>query len=1071
MPSRRHFTYLLFIGAAVLIAVLLTLPVLINSESVRTQLQTAVQEQTGGKFDYQHAEFAVLPRPTITLHQVEIDIVNQAQGSIASIQLSPELWPLLSGQVRPDTVVLDTPDINLNLPATEAKTAADTAPLSLQQIQSQLIQRTELFASAAPGLSLLIKNGSLAFSQDNRPLGSLKGLTLKMGLDMATPDSGKIYLKSSVSALTLNQKQNDITLEGLTLNGESHTSQDNLSFTLNNLALTRPALQISGTLAVSSNAPAFSLELLGADIDVNGTREAALILAGDLSPVKEVFSYLRGGKVPQISLHAEGEDLSELGDLKNILIEGQLQTGAVSIPDIKLDLDEVNGDVVISDGILQGNNVSTRLQGSSGKEGFLKVSLVEGNDLFQMELMLSANLAEAQEIVKRIVNNPTFDHELGKITNLKGVSTGKLTLGDSLSNINARVEAKNLQLSADHQDLPFPVKITKGQVAFTENQIGFKDLQGAIGESTFAALVCKLNWGKDMRLDISSGRLGLVLHEFYPWLASLQATKASFGVVEQITGTLNLSDLSIKGDLDNPEEWEVATVGQFEELNITTPHFPDKIKLASGNFNLDEDKLAFKKLQAKGLDAELSLSGVLKGLPRGITSAEISVDGRIGHNVVDWLGDRLEMPAGYAIRTPMLLSDVDLSWDTNATGTFKGGIVFDEGPHLSLDGSYHSKQLQLKRLTFKDQHSDANLAFDYGQEAISLQFAGTLQHDTLDNIFVNQTFGRGRITGDFSVNVPRSTESVPTAKGHLKGDGVAIPMPSGKTIEIEQIKLAAGDVQLKAEATSLVWNDLTWAPVKTIISFDQDQINVDIAQAALCGIDASGSLSLAGDELALDLTLEGKALSVETSYSCLTGGQVKMTGDLDFFSKLTSQGTPGELLNNLQGPLEMKFTNGLIEQSKLMARTLEILNVTEIVKGKLPRLNRDGFAYSSIDIQGSFQGEKLLVDKMQMNGDTLNVLGQGELDFKEETINAELLASPFKTADTVVRNIPGINYLLAGTLVAIPVSIKGKQADPRVRIMPASSVGSSLLSLGGRVIKSPLKLIETASPDKSEVKE
>jgi hypothetical protein len=154
-----------------------------------------------------------------------------------------------------------------------------------------------------------------------------------------------------------------------------------------------------------------------------------------------------------------------------------------------------------------------------------------------------------------------------------------------------------------------------------------------------------------------------------------------------------------------------------------------------------------------------------------------------------------------------------------------------------------------------------------------------------------------------------------------------------------------------------------------------------------------------------------------------------------------------------------------------MARTLEILNVTEIVKGKLPNLNRDGFAYSKIDVQASFQGEKLLVDKIQMNGDTLNVLGQGELDFKDETIDAELLASPFKTADTVVRNIPGVNYLLAGTLVAIPVSIKGTQTDPRVRIMSASSVGSSLLSLGSRVIKSPFKLIETVSPGKSKTKE
>jgi hypothetical protein len=70
-----------------------------------------------------------------------------------------------------------------------------------------------------------------------------------------------------------------------------------------------------------------------------------------------------------------------------------------------------------------------------------------------------------------------------------------------------------------------------------------------------------------------------------------------------------------------------------------------------------------------------------------------------------------------------------------------------------------------------------------------------------------------------------------------------------------------------------------------------------------------------------------------------------------------------------------------------------------------------------------------------------------------------------------VKHIPGLNYLLGGSLVAIPVSVKGNQADPKVRIMSASSVGSSLMSLGERVIKSPFKLIETVTPGKGEVKE
>jgi uncharacterized protein involved in outer membrane biogenesis len=1070
MLSRKQIAYSFLTATFVIIAVFLALPAFINSDSMKVKMHAAIQEQTGGKIHYQQVEFSVLPRLSITLNQVKIDFSDQAQGNITSVQICPEFWPLLRGQVQLGRIFLEDPDITLGLPTVEAKDESE-ASLSLIALQSHLDRVLHPLVSTSPRLTLLIKNGALSFSKSSKPFASIKDLALKLTLDIAKSDSELMTLKSSISALTLHQSGEKIIFEGLVLNGKGHRIQDKLSFTLDELTLSKPALQLNGALVVSSASPAFSLDLQGSDIDVDATRDAALNLAIDTTPVKEIFDYLRGGKVPQISFHSQGESVTELGDLKNLMIQGQLRSGAVSIPAIRLDLTEVNGDVLISEGVLQGTNVSTRLQGSTGQEGSLKVSLVEGEDLFQMELMLSANLAEAQGIVKRIVDNPTFDHELEKITNLKGVSTGKLVLGDSLTDIHARVDGTQLNLSADHKDLPFPVKITEGQITFTEDHVELRGLQGSIGRSTFSSLGCDLNWGKGLHLKIGSAQFSLVLDELYPWLSSLDTEKEPLNEIKQITGTLGLSSLSFKGDVDNPEDWKVATVGRLRNLSIATPRFPDKINLASGNFSFDGEKLVLQQLQAKSLDADLSLSATLKGLPRALVSVELSLDGKIGQNLLDWLRNRLEIPDTYALRTPILLSDARIFWQADAASSFKGNIAIEGGPHLSLDGSHIPKQLQLKHLSVKDRHSDADLALSYSQEPINLKFTGTLQHKTLDDIFVKQTFASGQITGDFNVSIPLSKQSSTTASGHLKGEGLVIPLPSGEKIEIETITLLAEGSQIKADATSLTWDDFAWAPVKATIGFGQDKIDINISEAALCGINTSGLLVIAGEDLSLDFNLKGKALDVETSYSCLTNGRVKMTGTLDFFSKITSQGQAGELLNNLQGPLEMKFTKGLIEQSKLMARTLEVLNVTEIIKGKLPNLSSQGFAYSAIDIQGSFQGEKLLIKKIQMNGDTLNVLGEGMLDFREDTVSAELLASPFKTVDTVVRNIPGINYLMGGSLVAIPISIKGKQTDPKVRIMSASSVGSSLLSLGERVIKSPLKLIETVTPDKRGAEE
>ncbi len=67
-----------------------------------------------------------------------------------------------------------------------------------------------------------------------------------------------------------------------------------------------------------------------------------------------------------------------------------------------------------------------------------------------------------------------------------------------------------------------------------------------------------------------------------------------------------------------------------------------------------------------------------------------------------------------------------------------------------------------------------------------------------------------------------------------------------------------------------------------------------------------------------------------------------MTGTLDLSGQISGQGQFDELITVLQGPLQATFSNGLIKQGKTLARVLEVLNVTEIVKGRLPQSEQRG---------------------------------------------------------------------------------------------------------------------------------
>ena len=939
-----------------LLAMLLVAGQYISSPTVINKIQQVVAEQAGIKLEFQSIELDYFPQPAITLQQINLTIPDYGQGTVAEISFSPAILSLLVGDLRLDRLSLVKPEFSLDLPSSKSqrspvKSDQDVGPeASLAEIFTKLGQ-------VSPDFDLVISEGYLKVGRDQQPLLEAGDLDLHLALAVTDSRKASATLRSKAAVLNVRRNGHKEALKGAEMNGSVAIDGDTISLTLKRLALDEPGLELSGQIEQTSGTPAFKLNVSGKNIDVDDTRRIALALAGDISIVDKIFNYLRGGTVSQINVRSQGRTTGELGELKNLRIEGTVQKGNISIPEIKLDLTETVGDVLIADGVLQGTGMSTRLEGSSGHNGTLKVGLADGDDLFQLELMLSADLAQAKQILERIVVNPGFIEEVNQITHLQGTGAGKLVLGDSLDNLNAEVDVSALDFIADYQRVPFPIKVTSGQVTFEKNLINLKEWQGAVGDSEFSKLSCRV-----------------------------------------------------------------------------------------------------------------ALSSSDKDPSQGLGRIELRLDGTLEEDLVKWLSEAFAVPKAYAIRPPLKLSTVQIDWQGGGESFFKGGLSVKDGPDLAIDIAWQSDQLNIHALKLKDQYSDADISLGYGKGGTSLNFSGALQHETLNALFVEQDFGKGRVEGDFSVKVHKMDKAGATATGHLKGTNLSFTLPSGDPIVVEQAALSANRDQVNVDLSKLSWQDLTWDPVKATLDFSKEKPRIRVAEANLCGLNSPGVWIIDGKSLALDITLVGKTLDVTTVYTCLDREQVKMTGTLDFSGQISGQGQVDELITVLQGPLEVTFSNGLIEQDKTLARVLEVLNVTEIVKGRLPNLSSAGFAYTTIELQGDFKGGQLLVKKLSMDGETLDVLGQGEIDLVQKTVNLELLAAPFKTVDTVVKNIPGVNYLMAGSLVAIPVSITGPLDDPKVRVLSASSIGSSLLRLGERTIKSPLKLIETFTPKGDEQK-
>ena len=134
----------------------------------------------------------------------------------------------------------------------------------------------------------------------------------------------------------------------------------------------------------------------------------------------------------------------------------------------------------------------------------------------------------------------------------------------------------------------------------------------------------------------------------------------------------------------------------------------------------------------------------------------------------------------------------------------------------------------------------------------------------------------------------------------------------------------------------------------------------------------------------------------------------------------------------------------------MLTKILAILNVTEVLRGKLPDLATEGFAYESIEAYGDIRDGHLQLNQATIHGSAMKIIAQGDVDIVKEQLDLTILVAPLKTADVIVSSIPLLGKLVTGknaTLLAFPFSVKGDLKDPDISALPPTALGSGLLDL------------------------
>lgn len=188
----------------------------------------------------------------------------------------------------------------------------------------------------------------------------------------------------------------------------------------------------------------------------------------------------------------------------------------------------------------------------------------------------------------------------------------------------------------------------------------------------------------------------------------------------------------------------------------------------------------------------------------------------------------------------------------------------------------------------------------------------------------------------------------------------------------------------------------------------------------------------------------------------------EVTGNLTLHGDLTAKGnTLIEVKKTALGNLRLNMSNGKIRKFSTLSKVFSILNVSQLLKFKLPDMASGGMPYNSIKGSIGVKDGILSTEDLFISSNAINVSIIGSADIVKEDLNFTLGAQPLQTVDKIVNRIPIVGWLLTGEdkdLLTAYFEAKGKWSDPEVTPIQVKSMGKGILNVFIRAFQLPVKL-------------
>ena len=1061
---RRKLAWLVLVPVAVIAALALSLPLILNTADYQALLVEQAEMQLGRKVSVKRASVEVFPYVRMALDDV---VIREPDGTTQFLFadhffIDLRVFPLLQRKVLVKRILLDKPRMAIRRGA--------AGILNISDLFSQGAQPSD-FTTPLLADEISIADGEFVF-EDSFGAEAPRTVTLRhvtttlkqAGMQMDFKFHAALPHDNAEMTLTVMGQVSRAAIMGARPGGKATgrleakgVSLSRLAVFLNDNPLLRTVsapIDLAGAFeyrwAKSDRALTITeMSATGAGTTITGS----VALSKLFTPQMEIVSSLT---TTPFRLEALVNGLPEetiqsyaLGFLKQGQVSGSIQLVSLQAGwapgqerrfTVKGEVDLLNGSAVVGSHLVSISEVKGRLlfdldrvtiEQVTGKYGLAEVTEGRGEvtrltDNPQLSLDIKGNISapELAVIVARFAPKALLPLGPAGLTKLQGEAAAAVKLEGPLNQLDdLRVEwgleAKDVGFTDRRLSLPFAG--LRGRVRSLPRGVLFEHLAGGVGRSMLVL---------DGEIAVRSDEKA-----HYALTVSGQAdAKELLGVAAQgPSSKLSIDGMARFGLSISGRTGELRGIGRADLRQTGISHAagfrkPNEVP-AAVEFDLLLDP--GRRVKVNRFAAEMP---PLKVLTKGTVS--LDRPGRFDLEV--------RIPSVAIRALPKGLLAAKTSFDAgNFQAQFTAAGPLDNWRAATLKGRAEIKQAGFKIEGLAAPVEDLTAAFSFEGDRIEVE-RGMLK------------IADSRITATGDV---RGWRGVPRIQAVFDSPGLdlALLIPEGERSPVRTaMEALTRGARLSATVTirNGRYQGVPFDEIQAKVSGGDDAIVLDPVTGRMGKGAIAGQTRVAlppGKPAAVESTLHLKGIAVEPVFHSVGIKEPPFTGVLTLDGAIRGDGTnPKGTAPTLNGDVKVLVADGRFRKLSATSKIAGLLNLTSQLAGKAD-VSEQGMPFDCVSGRVVIKNGIAEVENYRVDSPVLKITGAGTYDIPNDRTDMVMVVTPFGSYEGILQSIPLFGKLFAGEREGFSTAffeVKGPLTDPAVTWLPMKSVASGITGLG-----------------------